>query len=253
MTTAQGQGGSFGGILSYDPSNNWVLFDDRTGTWHAPLAMHNSAAPSNSVTEFTVNTDNQFEIQTFNKGTLASFLDLDTDGSAVLYGAGGGGVGVEAATGDTCLPSVQGGPCSPTALRVGANGIVSQYRGQTLMGNGLVTILYYADATLSGSFGPYTIYTTNGSGYASSGMYRLSGYISASAAATNGTMQFVVGYTDETGVQAQSTGYPTSFDVYGDKLPFSFVFYSQAGKPVTITTVSTGGPAYTIHLRLEAL
>jgi hypothetical protein len=253
MTTAQGQSGFFGGIMTFDPSNNWVLFNDRTGTWHAPLAIHNAAAPSNSITEFTVNTDNQFEIQTFNKGNLASFLDLDTDGSAVLYGAGGGGVGVEAATGDTCLPSVQGAPCSSTALRVGANGIVSQYRGQKLMGNGIVTILYYADATLTGSFGPYTIFTTNDSGYGASGMYRLSGYISATSASSNGSMQFVAGYTDETGTQVQSTGLPTSFDVYGDKLPFSFVFYSQAGKPVTITTVSTGGPTYTIHLRLEAL
>src|SRR5262245_9297940 len=86
LATAQGQGNLFGGIMSYDPNNHWVLFTDHTGTWHAPLAIHNASAPSNSITEFVVNDDDQFEIQTFNEGRLAGFLELDTNGSAALYG-----------------------------------------------------------------------------------------------------------------------------------------------------------------------
>jgi hypothetical protein len=254
LTAAHGQGSLFGGIMTYDPSSNWVLFTDRTGTWHAPLALHNSAAPNNSVVEFTVNKDDQFEIQTYNKGNPASSLDLDTDGSASLYGSGGGGVGVEAATGDTCLPATQTAPCAAAALRVGANGILKQYRGQATAGNGISTIQYFADATLTGSFGPYTIFTTNASGYGASGMYRLTGYMTVTSVGPGSTMQFVTGYTDEAGLQFQNTGLPVSFQAGGDKLPFSFVFYSEPGKPITISTVVTGGsPTYTIHLRLEAL
>jgi len=239
-------------VMSYDPANNWMVFTDRTGTWHAPVAIHNSAAPDNSVVEFTVNTDDQFVIQTYNKGNPTSSLDLDTDGSAALYGSGGGGIGVEAATGDTCIPAVQTNPCGPVALRVGANGIVNHYRGQATAGNGISTIQYFADAILTGSFGPYAIFTTKPSGYASSGLYRLSGYIAATNAQPGGSMQFALGYTDETGLQTQYAGQP-NFAIVGANVPFSFVFYSMAGQPITVSTVTTGGPTYTIHLRLEAL
>jgi hypothetical protein len=253
LGSAQGQGSLFGGIMTYEQANQWVLFTDQTNSWHAPLAIHNSAAPSNSVTEFTVNTDNQFEIQSFSEGTLASYLDLDTDGSAALYGTGGGGIGMEANSGDTCLPSIQTAPCGPNSLRISTNGTINHYRGQATAGNGISTILYFADATLSGSFGPYTIFTTNASGYAGSGMYRLSGYITATNTQLGSTLQFVAGYTDEVMAQTQTTGTPTLIGVPGANVPFSFVFFSQAGKPITISTVTNGGPTYTIHLRLEAL
>lgn len=253
LATAHGQGSLFGGIMSYDPKNDWVLFTDRTGTWHAPLAMTNSAAPSNSVVEFTLNTDDQFVIQTYASDNPESALDVDVDGSASLYGSAGGGVGVDAATGDTCIPSIRIAPCSATSLRVGTNGVVKQYLGQATAGNGIPTILYYADATLTGSFGPYTIFTTNASGYASSGMYRLTGYMTATAASTGSTMQFVTDYTDESGIQVQNTGLPIPFQSVGNDLPFSFVFYSQAGTPITISMIAAGNPTYTIHLRLEAL
>jgi hypothetical protein len=131
--------------------------------------------------------------------------------------------------------------------------VLTQYRGQALAGNGQPTILYYADTSLTGSFGPYTIFTTNGTGYASSGMYRLSGYLTATSVIPGATMQFVSGYTDEVGNQTQTNGEPIPFALVGAKLPFSFVFYSEQSKPITISTVTTGGPAYTIHLRLEAL
>lgn len=253
LNTAQGQGGStFGGIMNYDPASQWVQFTDRTGTWHAPLAIHNSAAPSNSVTEFVVNTDDQFEIQTFHVGNLAAYLDLDTDGSVELYGSGGGGIGAEGATGDTCLPASVKSPCGPNSIRIATNGTIKQYLGQPTMGHGISTIQYYADASLTGSFGPYTIFNTNTTGYASSGMYRLSGYIVATSTQTGATMEFHLGYTDETGLQLQSTP-STAFGVNGNKVPFSFVFYSAPGTPVTITTVASGTPVYGIHLRLEAL
>lgn len=238
--------------MAYNLQDQWMEFTDQTGTWHAPLAIHNSAAPSNSVTEFTVNTDNQFEIQNFNKGNIASVLDLDTDGSVALYGTAGGGIGVEAATGDTCLPSTQVAPCSPYALRMGANGILSHYRGQVLAGNGISTILYTADASLNGSFGPYTLFTTNSNGYASGGVYRLSGYLTATSNTPGASMQFVVGYTDEVSQQTQYANQAV-FGVAGANLPFTFVFYSQPGKAISITTVNPVSSAYTVHLRLENL
>lgn len=251
---AQGQSAGLGGIMSYDPNNEWILFTDPTGTWHAPLAITNSAAPANSVVEFTVNTDDQFVIQQYAGGNPQSFLDLDSDGSASLYGSGGGGVGVDGASGDTCIPSTKPNPCSSLALRVNADGVLTQYQGHGTFGNGLSTILYSADATLAGSFGPYTILTTNASGYGSAGMYRISGYMTATSSAPAATIQFIVMYSDETGPQAETSGNPMPFGGVGEKLPFSMVFYCAPGKPISISLVALGGsPSYTFHIRLEEL
>lgn len=254
FSTAHGQGSLFGGIMSYSPQNDWVLFTDKTGTWHAPLAITNSAAPNDSVVEFTVNTDDQFVIQTYASDQPESALDVDVDGSAALYGSSGGGIGADAATGDTCLPSIRTAPCGPVSLRIGTNGIVKQYVGQPTMGNGIAAIVYSADANLTGSFGPYTVFTTNTSGYASSGLYRLSGYMTVTGASAGSTMQFVTTYTDESGLQSQTTGNPISFQGVGEKLPFSFDLYAQPSTPIAISTIAgTGNPTYTLHLRLEAL
>jgi hypothetical protein len=253
LASAEGQGSVFGNIITYDANNQWVTFTDHTGTWHAPLAIHNSAAPNNSITEFVVNTDDQFEIQTFNQGQLAGFLELDTNGTAALYGGQGGGIGTDSVNGDTCIPTTLTAPCAATSLRIGTNGLVKQYLGQNTAGWGMPTILFTADSTLTGNFGPYTIFTTNASGYASSGMYRLSGYITATNTQLGGSMQFATGYTDEVASQTQVSGQPIPLGIVGANLPFSLVLYSQAGKPITISTITTGGPTYTIHLRLEAM
>ncbi len=252
ISTAEGQGGQFGGIMTYDPANKWVLFTDHTGTWHAPMAFHNAAAPSTSITEMTVNTDDQFEIQTYHEDKIAAVLDLDTNGGAALVGATGGGIGADGITGDTCIPASLSLGCAPVALRIAANGIVTQYRGQALDGNGMSTILFHADSTLTGAFGPYTIFTTNASGYAAGGMYRLSGYLTALNTEQGSTMQFVLGYTDETGQQIQSTQ-TVPFDVIGRNLSFTFVLYAQPTTPISMTAVTTTGQQYTVHLRLEAL
>jgi hypothetical protein len=244
-----GAGSSFG----YNQFYQWFQFTDNTGTWHAPVAMHNGSAPSDSITEFTVNTDNQFQIQNYNLGRLASFLDLDTDGSAALYGAQGGGVGADAATGDTCIPAILTAPCGPNSMRIGTTGIVSQYRGQATAGDGISAILYWTDTSLTGSFGPYTIFTTNGSGYASSGMYRLSGYIVETTNAPNATMNFSVQYTDETGAQTQDTGPAIPFGTVGSRLPFQFVLNSEPGKTISYTVTTSNAASYGFHLRLEAM
>jgi hypothetical protein len=247
--TQTGGGSSF----NYDPANLWYMFTDGTASWHAPIAIHNSAAPSNSVTEFTVNMDNQFVIENFDLGRLASYLDLDTNGAVSLYGVSGGGIGTDAILGDTCIPSSRANPCSPNALRIGASGIMTQYRGQTLAGNGLSAILFAADANLSGNLGPYTIFTTNPSGYASAGMYRLVGYIVETAAAPGATMQFSMQYTDETGPQSQSIGAPVALDTVGAKIPFEFVINAAAGTAISFTNSTTNSATYGFHLRLEAL
>jgi len=251
---AQAQSAGLGGIMTYDPQNEWILFTDKTGTWHAPLAITNSAAPSDSVVEFTVNTDDQFVIQQYAGGNPQSFLDLDSDGSASIYGSGGGGVGVDGASGDTCIPSTRPNPCSTLALRVNTDGVLTQYQGQATFGNGMSTILYSADATLSGSFGPYTIFTTNASGYGSGGMYRISGYMTVTSSAPAATMQFMAMYSDESGPQAETSGNPVPFGGVGEKLPFSTVFYCMPGTPISISLVTLGGsPSYTFHIRLEEL
>jgi hypothetical protein len=130
---------------------------------------------------------------------------------------------------------------------------VTQYRGQTLSGNGLSAILFAADTTLTGSFGPYTIFTTNPTGYASSGMYRLVGYIVETAAAPVATIQFSMQYTDETGPQSQSIGVPIPVSAVGAKVPFEFVFSAAAGTAISFTNTTTNSPTYGFHLRLEAL
>ncbi len=242
-------GSSFG----YNALYQWFQFTDNTGTWHAPLAIHNASAPTNSVTEFAVNTDDQFTIQTYSLGRLAAILDLDSNGAAALYGVGGGGIGADADTGDTCIPAIQTAPCGPNSLRIGASGIMTQYRGQALDGDGISTILYWADTPLTGSFGPYKIFTTNASGYASSGMYRLTGYIVETTGAPGSTMNFAVQYTDETGAQTQDTGNPIPFAIVGSKLPFQFIFHSELGKTVSYTVSTSSSATYGFHLRLEAL
>jgi hypothetical protein len=242
-----------GSSMVYDPQNLWYLFTDNTGSWHAPLAIHNSSAASNSVTEFSVNTDNQFQIQNFGGGRISSFLNLDSEGSLSLYGVGGGGIGSEGWTGDTCIPTTLQAPCGPNSMRIGASGIVTQYRGQSLSGNGLSAILFFADTPLTGSFGPYTIFTTNKTNYASAGMYRLSGYIVETTSAPGATMQFAIEYTDETGPQSQITGAPVSFAAVGAKIPFEFVFSAVANSPISFTNTTTNSPTYGFHLRLEAL
>jgi hypothetical protein len=132
--------------------------------------------------------------------------------------------------------------------------MVDQYLGQSTAGYGISTILYAADANLTGSFGPYTIYTTTASGYGSSGMYRVTGYMTVTSPAAGSNMQFVVDYKDEGGFQAQSTGIPVQFSQIGNKIPFSFEFYSVAGQPITINMIATGGnPSYGFHVRLQQI
>lgn len=251
---AHGQGSFLGGIVTYDPQNNWVLFTDHTGTWHAPLAMTNSKASSNSVVEFTLNTDDQFVLQTYGGGQPTSALDVDVDGSAALYGSAGGGIGVDAATGDTCVPATRDNPCGPTSLRVNSGGIVSSYQGQPTFGHGISTILYAADVSLTGAFGPYAFFTTNASGYGSSGLYRVTGYMTVVSPAPGSTMQVAIGYFDESGKQVQNNGLAIPFETVGETLPFSCVFWSQSQSPITITmNVAGGSPTYTVHVRLEEL
>ena len=192
-------------------------------------------------------------IENYALGTVRSFLDLDTNGAVSLYGVSGGGIGTDALLGDTCIPATLTNPCSPNALRIGASGIVTQYRGQTLSGNGLSAILFFADTPLTGSFGPYTIFTTNASGYASSGMYRLTGYLVETTAAPGATMQFSMQYTDETGPQSQGFSAPVPFAAVGAKIPFEIVFSAAAGTPIGFTNTTTNSPTYGFHLRLEAL
>jgi hypothetical protein len=252
-THAQG-GGSFGGILTYDPTNDWILFTDQTGTWHAPIAITNSAAPTDNVVEFTVNTDDQFVAQVFGNGTPKSALDIDPNGAASLWGSAGGGIGVDNNNGDTCIPSIENSPCGPTSLRINYNGEVSQYLGQPTSGHGISTIQYWADTTLTGTFGPYTIFTTGTGAYAAAGMYRVTGYMTVTGSSPGSAMQFVVDYKDEGGFQSQTTGTPVPFGSVGEKIPFSFEFYSVAGQPITISMIATGGnPVYGFHVRLEEL
>jgi hypothetical protein len=67
------------------------------------------------------------------------------------------------------------------------------------------------------------------------------------------SMQFLVSYADESGLQAQGTS-PQPFAAVGERIPFSFVFYSTANQPITISTVASGGsPVYGFHLRLEQM
>jgi hypothetical protein len=239
-------------IMQWNSALNAVTFT-ASPTWSAPVWFSSSgaAAQQNQAgTEFLENTDGQFEIVTISNGQTQSLLNLDTDGHIALFGANGGGISTDR-TGNTCLASANGGCWNVVFAN---NGPLLNYQGVALKsGHGMPVILFGSGANLSGNFGPYTLYTTPASGYTSTGLFRVSGYVVETSPAAGATLQVHIDYTDISGPNSQDTGTPLAFNTKGAKLPFSFILQAVPGTPINLTVNTTNGPEYTINVDLEAL
>ena len=240
-------------LMQWNSALNAVTFTAPAGTWSAPVWFTNAsseAQQSQAGTEFLENTDGQFEILTVANGQTKSLLNLDTDGHIDLYGANGGGISTDLA-GNTCLASANG---SCWNVVVANNGPLVKYQGVALTsGHGMPVILFGGGANLSGNFGPYTLYTTPASGYTSTGLFRVSGYVVETSPATGATLQVSIGYRDISGQNSQDTGAPLSFSAVGAKLPISFILQAVPGTHINLTVNTTNTPVYTINIDLEAL
>lgn len=239
-------------IMQWNPALNAVTFT-APPTWSAPVWFSSSGAlaqQSHAGTQFLENTDGQFEIVTLANGQTQSVLNLDTDGHIALFGANGGGISTDRA-GNTCLASADG---SCWNVVFANNGPLVNYQGVSLKsGHGMPVILFGNGANLSGDFGPYTLYTTPASGYTSTGLFRVTGYVVETSPATNATLQVRVDYTDISGQNSQDTGAPLSLSAKGAKLPFSFILQAVPGTPINLTISTTNTPVYTINMDVEAL
>lgn len=240
-------------IMQWNSTLNAVSFTAPANTWSAPVWFTNAsslAQQSHAGTEFLENTDGQFEIATLANGQQQSLLNLDTDGHIALYGANGGGISTDRA-GNTCLASADG---SCWNVVFANNGPLVNYQGVALKsGHGMPVILFGNGANLSGNFGPYTLYTAPASGYTSTGLFRVTGYVVETSPAANATLQVRLDYTDISGQNSQDTGVPLSFSTTGAKLPFSFLLQAVPGTPINLTINTTNTPLYTINMDVEAL
>jgi hypothetical protein len=240
-------------IVQWNSTLNALTFTAPAGTWSSPVWFTNAspvAQQNQAGTEFSENTDGQFEIVTHSNGQTQALLNLDTDGHISLYGANGGGIATDR-VGNTCLASANGACWNVVFAN---NGPLVNYQGVALKsGHGMPVILFGGGANLSGNFGPYALYTTPGTGYTSTGLFRVSGYVVATSAALNATLQVKIDYTDISGANAQDSGSPISFGAVGAKLPFSFMLQAIPGTPINLTVNTTNVPVYTIDVDLEAL
>lgn len=245
--------GAQSSVMQWNATLNAMVFTAPSGTWSAPVWFTNGspqAQQSNAGTEMVENTDGQFEIATLANGQLQSLLNLDTDGHVDLYGANGGGISTDH-SGNTCLASANG---SCWNMVIANNGPLINYEGvATRGGNGLPIILFGGQSPETGNFGPYTLYTTPASGYTANGLFHMSGYIVATAAAPGATLQVRINYTDASGANSQDTGLPIPFGVVGAKLPYSFILQSAPSSSITISIITTNNPTYVTTGTFEAL
>lgn len=240
-------------VMQYNPTINAMVFTAPAGTWSAPVFFTNASPQAQqlgSVTEFTENTDGQFEIVTYANGQLQSLLNLDTDGHIDLFGSNGGGISTDQ-KGRTCLASANGGCWNVVFAN---NGPLANYMGVPLTsGHGMPVILFGGGANLTGNFGPYALYTLPASGYTSTGLFRVTGYVVETSAVPGATLQVRIDYTDISGPNFQDTGAPLDFSTVGAKLPFSFILQGIASTPINLTVNTVNAPAYTINADVEAL
>jgi hypothetical protein len=219
------------------------------GQWLAVQYYANAASYPDVVSAFTVNQDGQFEMQTLKncktQCAVSTLLNLDMDGHVDLWGSAGGGLSTNT-QGDTCLAATSGG-CGN--IRISANGGFSQYKGlPAVSGSGMPFIVYGVPSTpLTGTFGPFTLFTAPVSGYGANALYEVTGYAVATNSQPSSTLLITVHYTDSQGASSQSTS-AVPFSAAGDNLPFHFILQCAPGSPITFTTSTNSGTTYNVQV-----
>jgi hypothetical protein len=96
---------------------------------------------------------------------------------------------------------------------------------------------------------------TDGAANLPAGLYRVTYYINVTAAGTAGTVQFLIGYTDDAGSKTQ-TGTSVSLTTLGNMASGVMVLYTTgAAQVLYMATVAgaTGTPTYSLTLQVERL
>jgi hypothetical protein len=227
------------------------------GTIGTQITLHNAAGNSTSTTTITETADSHTSIKVNHSGTIQTELDLQAGGPLSLDSFA---EGVSFSIGPDQLACVgqpsrsAGGTCIATGFN--SAGTLSTYMGlaSSGSGHGQPFVVYGAGpATLSGNFGPYTLYTCPTGGYGAAALYRVNFYLVATSSSAGATMQLQLNYKDDIQTQNQNSGAAVPFGSIGSRLPWNTTFSCAAGQPITLQTVTTNAPAYTLYVTLELL
>jgi hypothetical protein len=232
-------------------------YTNQLGSIGTQMTLHNAAGNSTSTTTITETADSHTSIKVNHSGTTQTELDLQAGRPVSLDSFS---EGVSFSIGPDALACVgqparsAGGNCLATGFT--SAGTLSTYMGlaSSGAGHGQPFIVYGAGpATLSGNFGPYTIYTCPGSGYGASALYRVNFYLVATSSNSGATMQLLLFYKDDIQTQTQTSGTAAPFEAIGTHLPWSTTFSCAAGQTISFQSVTTNAPAYTLYVTLELL
>jgi hypothetical protein len=253
-------------LTQHDQGFNGVLYITSTGGVGPANANSNASGDYLAYHVVSVNTDNQVNYETWScfipggsgctylttgtpTYTISSRMQLDSDGHFALGSGSGGGIASDPTTGNTCIPynANQLGACNvPTALNINTTGVISKYLGQNTAGSAIGIKVYEGSSTLTGNFGPYTIFTTptGTSGYgANPQQYQMIGYISIANDNPGATCYAKVLYTDDTGpTSAQTSSFKcASIGQNSGSAGFNFNFRAVPGTPIQTQIFSTSG------------
>jgi hypothetical protein len=232
-------------------------YTNQLGSIGTQITLHNAAGNSASTTTITETADSHTSIKVNHSGTTQTELDLQAGGPVSLDSFS---EGVSFSIGPDQLACVgqpaksAGGNC--VAAGYNSAGTLLTYMGlaSSGAGHGQPFIVYGAGpATLSGNFGPYTIYTCPGSGYGAAALYRVNFYLVATNGDPGSTMQLLLSYKDDVQTQTQTSGTAVPFNSIGAHLPWSTTFSCAAGQTISFQTVTTNAPAYILYVTLELL
>jgi hypothetical protein len=232
-------------------------YTGQLGTIGRQITLHNSAGSPTSNTTITETADSHTSIKVNHSGATQTELDLQAGGPLSLDSFT---EGVSFSIGPDMLACVgqpsrsAGGNCVATGFN--SAGTLSTYKGLSSSGagHGQPFIVYGAGpAALSGTIGPYTMYTCPASGYGAAALYRVNFYLVETNSAPGATIQLLLNYTDDVQTQTQSSGSAVPFALIGTRLPWSTTFSCAAGQPISFQTVTTNLPAYTLYVTLELL
>lgn len=160
-------------------------------------------------------------------GGIPYFSTTTSIASSGLLAAGGVVLGGGAAT-------------TPTTT-----GVATKYNADTLVGNGLTTVVGYVTAAASGA----TITTANVVASAAAGVYRVTGYLATSTAGS-GNVVTTIGWTDAVG--AKTAAVPATLTLTGGaSVTGSILIQVTAASAITYATAYTGTGNYNIYVVAE--
>jgi hypothetical protein len=96
---------------------------------------------------------------------------------------------------------------------------------------------------------------TDGGGSLPAGLYRITFYLNVTTAGTAGTVQLILGYTDDAGAKTQNST-AVNMTTVGNMISGVFAFYTTGAVGVVYQTAvsgAAGAPAYSLTMQVERL